>query len=165
MISGKEVLAVVGTFGALGAVSGVGVESRSDRNARLNAEVAETCHSIYQDPNKLHQISEKTLECMQEGWIPQAGSIDTTQFGAEYHSGLLEGYVQTERDRAENLDLAWPAGLGIVGVLGGCLLISISQNSRSSERRRRESDSEDSDIEVTDKTHSDDPEPKSPLDK
>lgn len=120
-LSGKYYLGGL-LFGAV-VLGGMDLAMEFSKNAdeRENAIVAEACADSYPGEDGL---SQSAVDCMNEGWIPDAGSAeDTEAFVQGAPVGLVEGYVDAQRAASRDIDEGSVATWALLGAAGVTYLV------------------------------------------
>lgn len=89
-------------------------------------------------------VTKETIQCLQEGWIQNGETVDTSNIEVGEPESLLRAYAKLEQSRGENFD---PSST-LVGMLGGAAAAGIiafyialaEEGARQAEQRKKRKD-------------------------
>lgn len=111
-------------------------EIGDNTEGRQNAVVAQTCLDAY--PSYDSSVTDAAVKCMKYGWVPGTESLsDSEGFKADMPKALVEGYIVTQNEAANNINVLAVGGWAVAGLVGGVFLsASIIGSYEDAEKRK-----------------------------
>ena len=131
-MNGKEALAVISAFTAIG--GGIGAVNQFDTqaDARARAIAAQTCETY----DNGGEITKQTLDCLSQNWVP-GGETVNVDLSVQDPEALLQGYVKVEKSRGDHFDASATLILGGLGLFVGAYMAS-TEDEKDKKRVRPE---------------------------
>lgn len=136
-MSGKEVLAVVGSFAAIGGAIGAQNQFGDQADARARAINAQACETYDSSANG-GEITTHTLDCLDQAYVPGGETIQSNTLANGDPAQLLQGYVQIEQSRGKNYDAAGTLTLALIGLSAGSIFLAFQDRPRNRQTTPKE---------------------------
>lgn len=107
-------------LGGAAFLGGLGLLAEYEFNAesRDNAAAAQACMDAY--PSGGSNVSESAVKCMQNGWVPGTRPVYGSEaFVPSTPSELVEGYIMTQNDAGNTINVFAVGVWATLGAIGG----------------------------------------------